>query len=81
MIKKYERDVGQNYLNNLELFVLFLIQEYYYSMSYVKLYNIESQEYNIRKLFWSGIMVSGIASFILLISMACMAILIKVFGF
>lgn len=45
--------VPQNqYLNMFELAWLVLAAEFIYSMDYIKLYSIENDEWNLRRLFW-----------------------------
>jgi len=45
--------VPQNqYLNMFELAWLVLAAEFIYSMDYLKLYSIENDEWNLRRLFW-----------------------------
>lgn len=45
--------VPQNqYLNLFELAWLVLAAEFIYSMDYIKLYSIENDEWNLRRLFW-----------------------------
>lgn len=45
--------IPQNqYLNMFELAWLVLAAEFIYSMDYIKLYSIENDEWNLRRLFW-----------------------------
>lgn len=43
------------YLNMFELAWLVLAAEFIYSMDYLKLYSIENDEWNLRRLFWYGV--------------------------
>ena len=43
------------YLNMFELAWLVLAAEFIYSMDYLKLYSIETDEWNLRRLFWYGV--------------------------
>ena len=52
MITRLPQD---QYLNMFELAWLLLAAEFIYSMDYLKLYSIETDEWNLRRLFWYSV--------------------------
>ena len=52
MITRIQDD---QYLNIFELIWLFCAAELIVSMSYIKVYNIEDDEWNLRRLFWYAV--------------------------
>lgn len=52
MITRLPQD---QYINMFELAWLLLAAEFIYSMDYLKLYSIETDEWNLRRLFWYGV--------------------------
>jgi len=71
MIKKIERDVGQNYYNILQLAVLFVLNELLIIASFFGIYNENDQTFNIRKLVWWSILLVILCGFIATIISTC----------
>lgn len=71
MIKKIERDVGQNYYNILQLAVLFILNELLIIASFFGIYNENDQTFNIRKLIWWSILLIILIGFIATIISTC----------
>lgn len=57
----------EKYLNMFELLWLFLAAEYIVTMQWLKLYDINTDEYNLRRLFWYGAAATGIAGLLALL--------------
>lgn len=61
--------VPQNqYLNVFETAWLVLAAEFIYSMNFLKLYSIETDEWNIRRIFWYLAGLAALAPFILAVA-------------
>ena len=52
MIKKFQKDFGQNYYNIFQLIYLFIVSETIEIMTYLGIYNPSQETYNYRRTFW-----------------------------
>lgn len=66
----------ERYLNIFELLWLFLAAEYIVSMQWLKLYDINTDEYDLRRLFWYTVALGGIVTLLVVVGL-CAASAIK----
>lgn len=52
MIKRIDRNLEPEYVNILQLIYYFFVAEFFISMQYTKLYNVEYRDWNYRRCFW-----------------------------
>lgn len=52
MIQKFARKDANAYYNVLEIFVIWLIGQYYDFLALIGLFNVETQKYNTGRIFW-----------------------------
>jgi hypothetical protein len=78
MIKRYEKDIGQNYRNALQLIVLFFASEYHEFLIWLGIFNPIELEYDERKHIWLVGVMGGIITFIGLVAATCFAVLYKI---
>ena len=52
MIKKFQKDFGQNYYNAVQLVYLFIVSEIMEILSYLGIYSPSQESYSYRRAFW-----------------------------
>jgi len=52
LVRYYDKDIGQNYTNNIERVLQFLYDEFMISMVYIGLFDINSMKFMKRRVFW-----------------------------
>ena len=80
MIKKFTKDVGQNYHNALKLAWLFLLSEIHEYLSLFGAYDIKHQTYNYRRLWWVVLITSIIVLMCSMFLLSTGVYLLKTFG-
>ena len=73
---RIERNNISKYINIFEKIGLFLKSEFFTALVFLKMYNIENEIYNKRKICWSLILGLPVIAFMLIIFSACVKYLI-----
>jgi hypothetical protein len=77
MIEKYDRDIGQRYVNIITTLWYFGYSELIEVFIYLKVYNAEIGLYDFRRMFWSLAILMMTLTTIALIALTCVAVLTK----
>ena len=80
MIKRFTKDIGQNYHNIIELAWLFLISELHEYLSFFGAYDVIHHVYNFRRLWWVVILTISTIMVISMFMTTSSVYLLKTFG-
>ncbi len=81
MIKRFDKNVGQFYMNELEIALSFIMSEYLHYLSMFKAYNVEHDVIDFRKAIYVTLFTIICVFVLSLFSITSIAIVSRIMGF
>ena len=75
MITRFVKNDGESYYNILQLGILFIATEVIEIFKFFKIYDPQSDTYDVRKIIWLGIAFGTILFIYLLVVVTCITLL------
>ena len=80
MIKRFDKNAGQFYMNELELIVAFILNEFLNYVAIFNAYNVEHDIIDFRRVIYV-VLATFLAFFVIsLVSITCIAVLMHLMG-